>query len=245
MTPRVRKGIDLVLVPPRVEASLWRRLRFEQETRCREQIFTRYRDLARAIAARQLRARPRNGVELPDMEQFAYEGLLAAIDRFDPLRGIPFPAFARRRILGSIFDGAARMNEIDAQYSYRRRVEAERARSLAATLAPEDDPLRALAALASGLALGLVLAETHIVSSEDGRDHRPGAYETLAWRELQARLARAVSSLPEREAAIIRQHYEHGVSFAQIAGLLGLSKGRVSQLHGRALATLRKRLGQI
>jgi RNA polymerase sigma factor for flagellar operon FliA len=240
---RTRTGLDLVLLPPRVEASLWRRLRFEQEFRCREQLFTRYRDLARAIAARQLRARPRNGVELPDMEQFAYEGLLVAIDRFDPLRGIPFPAFARRRILGSIFDGASKMNEIDAQFSYRRRLEAERARSVV-TETLDDDPLRALAALASGLALGLVLAETHLVATEDGRDHSPGAYETLAWRELQARLALQISRLPEREAMIIRQHYENDVSFARIAELLGLSRGRVSQLHARALATLQKRLGQ-
>jgi RNA polymerase sigma factor for flagellar operon FliA len=238
------KGLDLLLLPPRVEASLWRRLRYEQEIRCREQIFTRYRDLARAIAARQLRARPRNGVELPDMEQFAYEGLLVAIDRFDPLRGIPFPAFARRRILGSIFDGASRMNEVDAQYSYRRRVEAERSRSLVAADGQEEDPLRALAALVSGLALGLVLAETHLVESEDGRDHRPGAYETLAWRELQARLAQQISRLPEREAVIIRQHYENGVSFATIAEMLGISRGRVSQLHAKALTILQKRLGQ-
>jgi RNA polymerase sigma factor for flagellar operon FliA len=247
MTRMPRKGLDLVLVPPRVEASLWRRLRYEREVACREQIFTRYRDLARALAARQLRARPRNGVELPDMEQFAYTGLLAAIDRFDPLRGIPFSAYARRRILGSIYDGASQMNEIDAQYSYRRRQQTERARSLASTLVSgdEQDPLEALAALASGLALGLVLADTHLVESEDGRDHRPGVYETLAWRELQARLGEGVSSLPAREAAIIRQHYEYGVSFAGIAELLGLSRGRISQLHARAIATLRKRLGQI
>jgi RNA polymerase sigma factor for flagellar operon FliA len=243
MKRAARKGLELLLVPPRVEASLWRRLRYEQELRCREQIFTRYRDLARAIAARQLRARPRNGVELPDMEQFAYEGLLVAIDRFDPLRGIPFPAFARRRILGSIFDGASRMNEVDAQYSYRRRLEVERARSLAAA-GQEEDPLRALAALASGLALGLILAETHLVESEDGRDHRPGAYETLAWRELQARLAQQISELPEREAVIIRQHYENDVSFVRIAEMLGVSRGRVSQLHAKALAMLQKRLGQ-
>lgn len=243
MSRVLRSGLDLVLVPPRVEASLWRRLRYEQELRCREQIFTRYRGLARTIAARQLRMRPRNGVELPDMEQFAYAGLLAAIDRYDPLRGIPFSAYARRRILGSIFDGAAQMNELDAQYSYRRRQQVERARSLAEASAPEADPLRALAALAGGLAIGLMLAETSLVESEDGSDHRPNAYETLAWRELQAQLAQEIGRLPDREAVIIRQHYENGVSFTRVAELLGLSKGRVSQLHAKAIATLQARLG--
>lgn len=235
-------GMDLLLVPPRVEASLWRRFRFEREFRCREQIFTRYRPLARSLAVRQLRGRPRNGIEQGDMEQFAYEGLLQAIDRFDPLRGIPFGAYARRRIIGSIADGASQMNEVDAQYSYRRRVENERARSLG--VQPDAaDPLRALAELATGLAIGLMLEGTGTVEPADGADHRPNAYESLAWRELQALLAREIGRLPDRESVIIRQHYENGVSFTHIAQLLGLSKGRVSQLHASALARLRARIG--
>jgi RNA polymerase sigma factor for flagellar operon FliA len=236
-------GMDLLLVPPRVEASLWRRLRFERELRCREQIFTRYRGFARSIAARQLRTRPKNGIELRDMEHFAYEGLLQAIDRYDPLRGIAFGAFARPRILGSIADGASHMNEIDAQYSHRRRVENERARSIAAQSPAEADPLRALADLATGLAIGLMLEGTSLIEPENGADHRPNAYESLAWRELQALIAREIGRLPDREAIIIRQHYENGVSFTHIAQLLGVSKGRVSQLHAGALAKLRARIG--
>ena len=237
-----RAGLDLLLMPPRVEASLWRRFRFEREIRCREQIFTRYRGLARAIAVRQLRGRPRNGIELNDMEQFAYEGLLQAIDRYDPLRGAPFSAFARRRIAGCIADGASRMNETDAQFSYRRRVEQERLRSLGDT-ADVRDPLRALAELATGLAIGLMLEGTNLIEQDNGADQRPNAYESLAWRELHTLLAREIARLPERESIIIRQHYENGVSFTHIAQLLGLSKGRVSQLHASALGRLRARIG--
>jgi len=237
-----RPGLDLLLIPPRVEASLWRRFRFERETRCREQIFTRYRGLARSIAVRQLNGRPRNGIEQGDMEQFAYEGLLHAIDRFDPLKGVPFGAFARRRIIGSIADGAARMTEIDAQYGYRRRVENERARSIGIDAAAAD-PLRALAELATSLAIGLMLEGTNLVEPANGADHRPNAYESLAWRELQALIAREIGRLPDREAVIVRQHYENGIGFTHIAQLLGLSKGRVSQLHASALAKLRARVG--
>lgn len=237
-----RPGLDILLVPPRVEASLWRRFRFERELRCREQLFTRYRGLARSLAVRQLNGRPRNGIEQGDMEQFAYEGLLHAIDRYDPLRGIPFGAFARRRIIGSIADGASRMTEIDAQYSYRRRVENERIRSLG--LDPSAaDPLRALADLATGLAMGLMLEGTSLVEPADGADHRLNAYESLAWRELQALIVREIGRLPDREAVIVRQHYENGISFTHIAQLLGLTKGRVSQLHASALTRLRARIG--
>lgn len=237
-----RAGLDLLLMPPRVEASLWRRFRFERELRCREQIFTRYRGLARSIAVRQLNGRPRNGIEQGDVEQFAYEGLLHAIDRFDPLQGVPFGAFARRRIMGSIADGASRMTEVDARYSYRRRVENERARSIGIDAAAAD-PLRALADLATGLAIGLMLEGTSLVEPTGGVDDRPNAYESLAWRELQALIAREIGRLPDREAVIVRQHYENGISFTHIAQLLGLSKGRVSQLHASALTKLRARIG--
>lgn len=237
-----RTGIDLVLVPPRVEASLWRRFRFERELRCREQIFSRYRPLARSLVMRHLRVRPRNGIEQGDMEQFAYEGLLHAIDRYDPLRGIPFGAFARRRIIGSIADGTSQMTEMDAQYSYRRRAEQQRVRSLGIDPAAAD-PLRALADLATGLALGLMLEGTSLIEPESGADHRPNAYESLAWRELQVQIAQEIARLPDREAVVIRHHYENGVSFTHVAQLLGLSKGRVSQLHASAIARLRARIG--
>jgi RNA polymerase sigma factor for flagellar operon FliA len=236
-------GIDLVLVPPRVEASLWRRLRFESDAACRALLFDRYTALARALSGRQMRVRSGTSLERGDVEQFAYEGLLQAIDRFDPLQGTPFGAFARRRILGAISDGVARLSELGAQLGFRRRTEAERARSLAR--APQDaatGALRELSELAAGLAIGLMLEGTGMIEAEGGVDVKPSAYDSLAWREMQSLLVRAIAELPEREALIIRQHYESGVSFTQIAHLLGISKGRVSQLHKAALQRLGDRI---
>lgn len=233
-----RAGLDLLLVPPRVEAALWRRLRFESETACRAAIFDRYRGLARAIAIRQLRTRSRNGIDQADLEQFAYEGLLQAIDRYDPLRGFPFGAFARPRIQGSIVNGAALLSEREAQYSSRRRVESERLRSLRKG-GDVDEPLAALSVLITDLAIGLILEGTGIYTHSDTPDHRPNAYESLAWREMEVMLAAAVAQLPEKQGFVVRQHYLHGVAFAQIGQLLGITKGRVSQLHRSALEQLR------
>jgi RNA polymerase sigma factor for flagellar operon FliA len=61
---------------------------------------------------------------------------------------------------------------------------------------------------------------------------------------MQARLAEAMHNLPEKEAIIVRQHYENGLSFSQVAELMGLSRGRVSQLHRSALDRLRKKIGK-
>lgn len=237
-------GLDLIVLPERVEASLWRRLRLEAEADCREQLFDRYVGFARTIAKRHHRRRAALRIEGAEFEQLAYEGLLQAIDRFDPLQRVPFSAYARRRISGSIADGIARMSEAGAQTRYRYRIEQERMRSLAPGGNPAEDAVAALSDLAVGLALGLILEGT-IAVSENAPDPAPNAYESLEWRDMQLRLGREVTKLPEREAIIIRQHYDNGLSFAQIAVLLGLSRGRVSQLHRAALERLRKKMGAL
>lgn len=237
-------GLDLVVRPARAEASLWRRFRFEEEIGCRELLFDRYAPLARSVAAREYHRRASARLDQGDFRQLAYEGLLQAIDRFDPLRHVPFEAYARRRIGGCIVDGIASMTEVGTQIRHRRRMEQGRLRSLAsAEAAAADNPLEALSDLALGLALGLMLEGTNLIAGADSADPRPSAYESLEWREMQHRVAREVARLPANEATVVRQHYDNGLSFAQVAELIGLSRGRVSQLHRSALEKLRKRMG--
>lgn len=234
------RGLELVLDPTRAEASLWRRARFEADGNSREALFNRYTTLARSIAARHLTWK-RRPADRGDAEQFAYEGLLQALDRYDPLKGIPFTAYARPRIAGSVADGLTRQTDMDAQFGHRRRLRQERSRSVA-PLDPSASPLDALADLAVDLALGLMLEGTGMMERVDGTDPRPDAYEGLAWREAQAALAGGIAALPDAEATVIRQHYQTGLSFAHIADLLRLTRGRISQLHRSAIERLRRRL---
>ena len=133
-------------------------------------------------------------------------------------------------------------DEAAAQSRQRGRVQRERLRALGEEAAQEPDALRALGSLVSGLAVGLLLEDTGLVVPHDGADFRPSVYDTLAMRELAAVLRGEIARLPHREASIIRLHYEDGVSFTHIAELLELSKGRISQLHGAALAKLKRRM---
>lgn len=238
------RGVRLVTRPERVEALLWATLRFDNCQHAREPLFHLYRPYARTIAARH---RPGGGDSTIacDAEQWAYEGLLQAIDSFDPLRGAPFPGFARRRIIGSIRDGLARSTEVNAQISIRRRLERERLRSLKEQSVDNGGgAIVRLTEIAVGLAVGLMLADTRLIGGDEAVDPAASAYDSLAWRQTLSQLSGAVAALPEREASVIIDHYEHGLSFAQIAELLGLSRGRVSQLHRSALLRLRKKIGK-
>lgn len=227
------------------EAALWREMREGSEA-ARERIFSHHLPFARGLAGRQFRGRTGGDIEYEDFLQLACAGLLEAMDRYDPAMGVPFRGFAVRRINGSILDGLAKMNEVREQLSFRRRVKRERMRSLTpaeADALPPGEAMEALIDLAVGLALGFMLEGTSLYR-EDGNaaGAQPNAYDSLAWKDLVERLTAELGRLPERDRAIVRLHYLEEVSFDQIAALLGLSKGRISQLHKAALALLRKRI---
>jgi len=61
-------------------------------------------------------------------------------------------------------------------------------------------------------------------------------------KEMTIRLARAIDGLPQREKLVITLHYYHDLMIKEIADLLGVTDGRVSQLHTQATLRLRARL---
>jgi RNA polymerase sigma factor for flagellar operon FliA len=72
---------------------------------------TEYYVLARQIARREYARLPRAasvGIELQDLEQEAYIGLIQAAQRFDPARGIAFRSYAQPRITGAVLDSLRR-----------------------------------------------------------------------------------------------------------------------------------------
>jgi len=244
MNRMFRRGMDLLVRSERVEALLWVRLRFDQHSDAREPLFNRYAGFARSVARRL--GYPSREANFKDAEQWAYEGLLQAIDSFDPLRRVPFAAFAKPRIAGSVRDGIARNTEVDAQRSQQRRLERERLQSLKERNEADDpgDAIQLLGRIAAGLAVGLMLEGTRLIASDDEPDPAPSPYDSLAWRQTQMRLGAAIANLNASEVIVIRQHYEHGLTFAQVATLMGLTRGRISQLHRAALTKLKKQLAR-
>jgi RNA polymerase sigma-B factor len=80
------------------EQELWRRVSAHRDQAARAELVERYMPLARRMASRY------SGISEPydDLLQVASLGLLNAVDRFDPSRGIPFAGFAKPTILGEL-----------------------------------------------------------------------------------------------------------------------------------------------
>lgn len=79
-------------------ARLFERWRQDGDARARDELVRRHLPLARRLAGRY-----RNGLEpFEDLFQVASLGLVVAIERFDPGRGLPFPSYAIPTILGEL-----------------------------------------------------------------------------------------------------------------------------------------------
>lgn len=235
-------GLTAIVRPDRAEALLWRRHRLERDAASRQALFTLHLPFAKRIARFEHRRRPTLAPDLADLEQLAAEGLLHAIDRFDPIRSFAFRAYAKKRIAGHIADRAPQMSERADHSAHRRRIERARLASIRDNAAADDDPLSALADLAVNLAAGFIVEEG-LHAHADAADPSPDPYHNLEWKQLLAAARAEIERLPTQEAFVIRQHYGEEVSFTNIAAVLGLSKGRVSQIHAAAIRRMADRIG--
>lgn len=82
-------------------ATEWARARAGDPS-ARARLIERYAGFARAAARRVGLAT--TVADREDMEAIGLLGLVEAVDRFDPDRGVPFEAFALRRIRGAVID---------------------------------------------------------------------------------------------------------------------------------------------
>lgn len=214
------------------EAALWRQLRQDRAVAARDALYLRYTPWASAVARRVHRRFPRLMADRDDFVQNANIGLLEAIDRYDPARGIAFQAYAMARVRGSVFNGLRAILGGQAAERYQERLE---------TLQTQDeDPFDALVGSIVGLGIGYLLDDAAaglVVEPQDGLRYAED-------REIATRLTRALDQLPPRHRAIVVRHYFEFTPFVDLAEEWGVTKGRISQLHRAALEGLKGALAQ-
>ena len=196
------------------------------------------------------------GEPLEDLLQVGALGLVKAVDRFDPGRGLEFSTFAAPTVSGEIrrhfrdrtwaVHVARGLQELATQVS---RATAEltselgRAPSVAElserVREPEEQVLEALECSAAHTAhsLDAPTAEDLTLGDGIGSDERG-----LADVELHESLTPALAKLPERERRILQMRFYGNQTQSQIAGQLGISQMHVSRLLARTLARLREEL---
>jgi len=210
----------------------------------RERLVREYMPLAKRIAASLYSRRAVDDVEFGDYLHLAYVGLLEAVQRYHAGGEAHFTTFATYRIRGSILNNIPKMTETGERISHLKKLHRER---LASVLERPEAPLvssfAGLVDLVVSVALTVQIEEiAETLGAEPSPANDP--YASRAYDDMQRRLREALAALPERERRIVDDHYFEHVGFEEIARTLGVTKGRVSQLHKRALEQIRAALKQ-
>jgi RNA polymerase sigma factor for flagellar operon FliA len=220
---------------------LWDALGGSNDPHARAALIEHYLPFARVVAARVYGLRAGAIANFDDYLQYARLGLIEAIDRFDVTRGISFESYAVHRVRGAVLNGIGQESENAAQREFRRSMAQERVESVVAHAGttPHRASLAELIEITVGIAVGLVLESEPV-------DETPGAnpYAVAELEQFSRRVRHLVDALPEREREVIKGHYYERLEFQEIARRTGVTKGRVSQLHAKALAHLRERLAE-
>lgn len=206
----------------------------------RERLISKYEPFANVLAAKLYSKRQVYEIEFEEYRQYALVGLLESIDRYDNRHGASFRTYASYRIQGAILNGVERYNEKQQQITASARLREERMQTIlqeASELGREQDTFMRLVDIALGVAIGYMLEDSGMYQA--GHEvQESSVYKSHELRDLIRVVTGLVATLPQVEENIIRLHYFQQVRFDHIAEQLGISKGRVSQLHHRALQRL-------
>ena len=223
----------------------------------RDRLVINHLALVRKVAVGLVRRLPAQ-VEMNELIGEGVVGLLDAARRYKPASGVPFEAFAARRVRGSMLDA---LRAVDTASRRTRRL--ERSLKSARTELRQSlgrEPLDHGAGggdgtfatgVRAGQPTGRAAENSGFVAFEEafGDDQRAlaraiGCVEAgpdveLERAEERAELRRAVADLPERERRVLALYYEDELTMAEIARVMGLSESRISQLRSLALSRLR------
>jgi RNA polymerase sigma factor for flagellar operon FliA len=244
---------------------LWRRYKVDGDESARERLVVAYSPMVKFVAGR-LGAGLPSHVDDADLISYGLMGLIGAIERFEPERGIKFETFAMTRIRGAIIDELRSLDWVPRSVRSRaREIEAaqvklehelQRAPSeaeLAQKLGIDEEELRSsLLEIANSSVYALDELWTVSDSSgdkvslldtiSDPRAEDP--QDSLDSSEIKDRLTEAIASLPEREQLVVALYYYENLTLREIGEVLGVTESRVSQLHTKAVMRLKTHLQQ-
>ncbi|MGQ0847402.1 MAG: SigB/SigF/SigG family RNA polymerase sigma factor [Sporichthyaceae bacterium] len=222
----------------------------------REELVRRYTGLVRWLAGRY--ANP--AVDVDELAQVGFLGLVLAIGRFDPERGSDFNSFARPTVQGEIrryFRDKRRWIRLPRRLQETKAVLREATEKLTHELgrAPTVGELAARLAVDEELVLEAMTADDvwqpHSLDAPAGSDDEDDftLADTIGYTDGRADLTidcmalrPFLDELPDRERRILQMRFYEDMTQAQIGAEIGLSQMHVSRVLAQTLATLRAKM---
>lgn len=216
-----------------------------------ERLVRHYGPKIRYLALR-IKARVPKSVDLSELMSAGTLGLMEALGKFRPELGIKFETYAENRIRGAMLDELRRLDWFPRSLRQRVRqldeanwrIEHEKGRppteAELAELTGLDikDVRQGLEALQNQLSISLDVIQDSLAQESMRPDGEP--YQSAAFNEMVERVASLIDALTPREKLVLSLYYSEELNMREAAEVMGVTEGRVSQLHTQALARLRR-----
>ena len=204
-----------------------------------------------------MHGRVKSAVEIEDLIQIGMYGLVTAAQNYVVKEGVSFASYAGIRIRGEIVDHLRRNSNlcrttIQMQQKYNASFEklsrqlqrepknSEIAKDMGLEASELDNWEQAFAAN-TRQSLDSVYDEFSIWFASN--DQSPE--DELSDTELRENLVEALKTLPEREAMLVQLYYVEELNVYEIAEVLEITTGRVSQIKKSAISRLREFIQKI
>lgn len=229
-------------------AETWARFKDDGNVMDRNLLVIHYLPLVRRVAGKMAAGLP-SSVDRDDLISYGQFGLLAAMNGYDPARGVKFDHYAVARIRGSIYDEIRKLDLVPRTVRAKTRELAEAQDTLATELGRQPTDAEVAAYLNMPLTeywqhkshQGFALVDDE-TAAHGVYDHGSNPEDLFMVSEIAERLAEAVGAMPERDRTILALCYLEEMTLAEVGAVLGVTESRVCQLQGKILGAIRESL---
>ena len=198
--------------------------------------------------------RVKQAAEAEDLLQVGMVGLIQAAHNYEKKEGVSFENYARLRIKGSIVDYLRKMSNL-CRTTVKQKQDTDKAKRLLelklGRIPAHDEVASELKISTSDLALweqnfaanqNQSINETTELYGDFIFSEEPSVEELIFDGELKTHLRNAIKELNAQQILVVELYYVKELNVYEIAEILSVSTGRVSQIKTAAITALRSKI---
>ncbi len=236
----------------------WNGYVIDRDPHVKDELVMQYAPLVKYVVGRLAIGLP-NIMDFEDVLSYGTLGLIEAVDRFDPTKGVKFETYAIARIRGAIIDALRSLDRLPRSVRQKARqiekatVELETTFGRPPTTAEVADHLGVSVDKYQNMLIDASWTTVSLDGLLDNQNYGEGGAPVeledvnahseviggIERDETGRILAEAVINLPERERLVVSLYYQDDMTMKEVSRVLSISESRVCQLHARAVSRLR------